>query len=766
MSAIESSELSSPSLSFLSLGRHIASKNLGAMEARRLLYTLAIFAFLWIRSEGHPACYNEINLEWSVHVSGSIVSTPRIATLQTTGLKDILIPTYSQYLEVLNGLHGDEVPGFPFMSPHFTSYSSPLPIDIDGDGTVDWLVGLYSGKLLIISENGEPKSIINIPSLIMKKNWIADNISLDSVARLQTRPTQPSETEDLRKRRKILHLHVNRESPRVNNTSSRRRRVRLTDHVDAEEKDFVNAHDYHDESKARDSTPLSGKFNREAKESMNLLLHPELFSSMSRDDDDEFLVSPPQSGYPHIADDEVEVDAHILSTPVIADINNDGDPDVLIHVSFFFDPDDASASPDVNMKDYVATALLCINLVTSEVEWYRMLHITSSSDLHPSYALSSPLVLNADRAGEMEVYVTSTTGSIYGFNASGGLLPGWPAYVAPITGSPAAEDVQGKGTLSICTGDTSGMVSCFDPEGKAVWQTHVDGAVSDRVTFGDIDGDGMMDVVFGTTSGHIYALHGVNGSVKHNFPLKTSGPIIAPLLLLNIGRSRSDALHLIVPSHDGNLYIADGKGGCMDAITIDEKSSTMVLADDITGNGKMDLLVTTLRGGVLLFETQAEFHPLKRWPSKIKGINDGTASENGVGVFITDAFRQPRDVRGPTFQLEISIQDHMTTKKSYTVDIFIGPRIQVFHGVFQQPGKQMLRVRTPLQRMYGNVVVVMRTPAGQTYTDEVSLSFNMHYLEGVKFTLLIPFLIISCALMMIKEYQKIEAAGLQGIGIL
>lgn len=193
----------------------------------------------------------------------------------------------------------------------------------------------------------------------------------------------------------------------------------------------------------------------------------------------------------------------------------------------------------------------------------------------------------------------------------------------------------------------------------------------------------------------------------------------------------------------------------MEAIDIDEKSSTMVLADDLTGNGQVDLVLTTLQGGVYVFETQTHFHPLKRWASKTKGVNGASAGENGVGVFITAPFRTPRDVRGALFLLEISIEDPFPSKeKKYVVDIYIGPRIQVYHGIFNKPGKRLLRVRAPLQRMYGNVVVVMTTPAGQTYVDEVSLSFNMHYLETVKFTLLVPFFIVWLALMMVKEHHQ------------
>ena len=40
---------------------------------------------------------------------------------------------------------------------------------------------------------------------------------------------------------------------------------------------------------------------------------------------------------------------------------------------------------------------------------------------------------------------------------------------------------------------------------------------------------------------------------------------------------------------------------------------SMVLADDINGNGKTDLLVVTRNGNVFALSTETPFHPLKSW---------------------------------------------------------------------------------------------------------------------------------------------------------
>lgn len=43
----------------------------------------------------------------------------------------------------------------------------------------------------------------------------------------------------------------------------------------------------------------------------------------------------------------------------------------------------------------------------------------------------------------------------------------------------------------------------------------------------------------------------------------------------------------------------------------------MVLADDLDGNGRLDLVLTTMNGNVFVFETPAEYHPLKAWTAQV-----------------------------------------------------------------------------------------------------------------------------------------------------
>ena len=58
--------------------------------------------------------------------------------------------------------------------------------------------------------------------------------------------------------------------------------------------------------------------------------------------------------------------------------------------------------------------------------------------------------------------------------------------------------------------------------------------------------------------------------------------------------------------------------GCADAVDVGETSYTMVLADDLNADGKLDLLVSTMNGNVYVFSSPAPYHPLKAWTSQVR----------------------------------------------------------------------------------------------------------------------------------------------------
>lgn len=52
-------------------------------------------------------------------------------------------------------------------------------------------------------------------------------------------------------------------------------------------------------------------------------------------------------------------------------------------------------------------------------------------------------------------------------------------------------------------------------------------------------------------------------------------------------------------------------------VDVGETAYAMVLADDLEGDGKLDLLLATMNGNLYAFHSAAPADPLAAWPSQV-----------------------------------------------------------------------------------------------------------------------------------------------------
>jgi hypothetical protein len=538
--------------------------------------------------------------------------------------------------------------------------------------------------------------------------------------------------------------------------------------------DPYDDYDYYDgfhHSKEEITVPVGveAELSPEARRSMDLLFHPELFQSPPSFEGDPF--NPLRVDQP-ITDLEILLDVHILATPTVIDLDHDGSLDAVIPVSYFFDEADIASGkitlPEgIDPNNYVASGLVAVDLNTKQIKWSKITHQTTKSVSHPAYQLSGPILVNVDEDAMLDLVVTTPLGSLCVYDWRGVAKKGWPVHMAAFHAGPLVEDVDGDGKVDICAGDLRGNVACYTRNGVEIWETQLDGAISENPTAGDVDGDGWIDVVVPTAKGRVYVLDGRTGKPKPNFPIQT-GPVMASVLLVNLNNTNppivQDAglgLHLIFPSLDGYLYVVSGRTNCTQRIDLSESSYSMVVADDVNNDGLLDLVVGTLSGTVAVFETNTKFHPLKSWTGAIQSFNGQTAREGHIGIHITQEYRTPRDVRGGFFQIGYTIEDrrpgkYRTFSPTYFVTATIGKRLIVLTRLYTAPGVYVEKIPTPLERMYGTVFVIMMLPDGRFYEDSVAIGFNMHFLETIKWVLLIPFILTSVALILVKKEHQVE----------
>lgn len=168
---------------------------------------------------------------------------------------------------------------------------------------------------------------------------------------------------------------------------------------------------------------------------------------------------------------------------------------------------------------------------------------------------SKPLVADLDNDGKKEIVVgtdgTSTSGGLlFVVNSDGKIRSGWPKVLpSPINSSPAAGNLLGlaDGSLQIVVGCGSALASdgrpggvyVFRPDGRLVWSiettfTYEPDGVWSTPALGDLDGDGLDDVVFGSFNEHVYALKGSTGASLPGWPVwirdqTWSSPVLADL---------------------------------------------------------------------------------------------------------------------------------------------------------------------------------------------------------------------------------------------
>ncbi|KAL3327308.1 hypothetical protein AABB24_035134 [Solanum stoloniferum] len=787
-------------------------------------------------------CPQHLELRWQTEVSSSVYASPLIADINSDGKLEVVVPSFVHYLEVLEGSDGDKLPGWPAFHQS-TIHSSPLLYDIDKDGVREIGLATYNGEVLFFRVSGYLMSDkLEIPRLKVKKNWY---VGLNSVPVDRSHPDvhddqliQEHLMESVVRHNASSHsgnhsdstasavhnethsileeVHHDASSHSGNHSDSTASAVHNETHSVVEEvhHDAFNASISLPSEVSHDNSSNMANLNNSILSSENekirhlengtntrrRLLEDDVSKRAEEDvqaatvENEEGLEADADSSFElfrdsdeladeynydyddyvdeHSWDDEefqesehekvedyVDIDAHVLCTPVIADIDNDGVSEMIVAVSYFFDHEYYQNSEhlkelgDIEIGKYVSGGIVVFNLDTKQVKWTQQLDLSTDSGNFRPYIHSSPTVVDLDGDGNLDILVGTSYGLFYVLDHKGKVRDKFPLEMADIQGAVIAADINDDGKIELVTTDSHGNVAAWTAQGKEIWENHLKSLVPQGPAVGDVDGDGHTDIVVPTVSGNIYVLSGKDGSIIRPYPYRTHGRVMNQVLLVDLTKhgQKKKGLTIVTTSFDGYLYLIDGPTSCADVVDIGETSYSMVLADNVDGGDDLDLIVTTMNGNVFCFSTPSPHHPLKSWRSPNQGRNNAAYRLDREGVYVTPSSRAFRDEEGKSFWVEIEIFDKYRypsgSQAPYNVTVSLlvpgnyqGERTIKQNKIFNQPGKHRLMLPTVSVRTAGTVLVEMVDKNGLYFSDDFSLTFHFHYYKLLKWLLVLPML--------------------------
>ncbi|KAK3148888.1 hypothetical protein QOZ80_3AG0210060 [Eleusine coracana subsp. coracana] len=760
-------------------------------------------------------CPKHVELRWQTEVSSSIYATPLIADINSDGKLEVVVPSFVHYLEVLEGSDGDKLPGWPAFHQS-NVHSSPLLYDIDKDGVREIVLATYNGVVNFFRISGYiMMDKLEVPRRKVHKNWYV-GLNSDPVDRSHpdvhdssigkgaaskesinqgesgikessgsVQGSEPlknvSEQHSDETKSDATQIQANAElSNNVNNTQSgsissattatentsqtQRRLLQTTDKSD-DHTESSKTHESDSEAIGAANVENNEALEDDADQSFDLFRDAEDLPDEYNYDYDDYVDDTMwgdeewKEQIHEKEEDYVSIDAHILSTPVIADIDKDGVQEMVIAVSYFFDreyydnPEHAKELEGIDIEKYVASSILVFTLDTRQVKWTAELDLSTDNGTFRAHAFSSPTVVDLDGDGNMDILIGTAYGLVYVIDHHGKVRNKFPLEMAEVHAPVIAADINDDGKIEIVTTDAHGNVAAWTADGEEIWEVHLKSLIPQRPTVGDVNGDGHTDVVVPTISGNIYVLSGKDGSKIQPFPYRAHGRIMSPVLLLDMNKhgDNTKGLTLATTSFDGYLYLIEGSSGCADVVDIGETSYTMVLADNVDGGDDLDLIVTTMNGNVFCFSTPSPHHPLKEWRSSNQGRNNAAYRYNREGIYVTHGSRTFRDEEGKHFWVEFEIVDKYRipygNQAPYNVTVTLlvpgnyqGDRRIVVSEIYHQPGKQRMKLPTVSVRTTGTVLLEMVDKNGLYFSDEFSLTFHMHYYKLLKWLVVLPML--------------------------
>ncbi|MFW9987614.1 MAG: PQQ-binding-like beta-propeller repeat protein [Candidatus Odinarchaeota archaeon] len=156
-----------------------------------------------------------------------------------------------------------------------------------------------------------------------------------------------------------------------------------------------------------------------------------------------------------------------------------------------------------------------------------------------------------------------------------------------IQSSPAIRDIDNDGLLDVVCGSSDGNVYVFDNLGNVKWVYNTGFAVQSSPVIGDIDNDNNLEIIIGNNGAYLFTLNAENGSLQWKFYVNNEMVQGSPVLC---DINNDNDLEIVIGAGGGSVIALDGNGSVIWWRDIHGATGSPSVAD-IDDDDKLEIIV-------------------------------------------------------------------------------------------------------------------------------------------------------------------------------
>lgn len=319
-----------------------------------------------------------------------------------------------------------------------------------------------------------------------------------------------------------------------------------------------------------------------------------------------------------------------------------------------------------------------------------------------------------------------------------------------------------------------GNVILLNIHGEVLYDVQLPGAIFVAPTITDLNQDGLADIIVSVfnkeeQSSAIFVLSGDSGRILYSFLLPARGIVSASITLASL-RPQSSSSHLIIPTYEGHVYFVSmldssrrgakvtGKDVCVQSLDVGGYLYAPVLLDDVTNDGHLDLLTTTLQGDLSLYSTNVPIRNrdvTNSWP-RFRHPNGFAYSQLDIQIDWHDKqrLRYMHTQHSVNISVPFTITDSLCASaskclndnphKKYVVSVYTSTNTldPVFRAIYRYPGAYTASFHLPAPCRH--VLLVAVENEHDVYVeDSVLINLTSDFHVWIKYFLLAPVVLFS-----------------------